>query len=94
MEAIVGPTKRFHHTHDVDASDTRVVGTPIAEREQGKLPIAFCADAVLLAGSRVGSLTRAARFRGLFLGLLPLTLRGFPNFLNVGKVAHTTRCEF
>src|ERR1019366_9513881 len=49
MQAIVGPTKRFHHTHDVDASDTRVVGTPIAEREQGKLPIAFCADAVLNA---------------------------------------------
>ena len=41
MQAIVGPTKQFHHTHDVDPRDTRVVETPIAEREPGKIADCF-----------------------------------------------------
>jgi hypothetical protein len=53
MKAIVGPTKRFHHTRDVDPRDTRVVETPIAEGEPGKSPIAFCRGGVLLASSPV-----------------------------------------
>ena len=69
MQAIVGPTKRFHHMRDVDPRGTRVVQKPIAEREPDKLPIAFRPGDVLLASSPVGSLTRAARLRGIFFAL-------------------------
>jgi len=66
MQAIVGPTKRFHHMRDVDPRGTRVVQKPIAEREPDKLPIAFRPGDVLLASSPVGSLTKGRSAPGAF----------------------------